>query len=124
MYDGRRAPLQRGWFLPLQLTSVVFCGPHPAGLSADYNLNCLHYSAVAPAYIIINSLSEQPPLCSFQKATETCSLATECQSRFPLSFSKRFWLLQKLFENILEDRDNFFKKYHDFLKNLVISRKK
>jgi hypothetical protein len=42
----------------------VFCitavtgGSHPSGLSADCNLNCLHYSGVASAYNIINSLIE------------------------------------------------------------------
>ncbi len=51
----------------VSVTSIMVCSPHPAGQSADYILNCLHYSAVAPAYIIINSLSEHPPLCSFQK---------------------------------------------------------
>ncbi len=51
----------------VSVTSIVFCGQHPAGLSADYNLSSLHYTAIASAYIIINSLSEHPAVCSFQK---------------------------------------------------------
>ena len=42
------------------------CRPAPAGDSVDCNLNCWHYKAVAPAYVIINSLSEHPSPRSFQ----------------------------------------------------------
>ena len=56
---------------------AVTGGPHPPGSCTSYNLNysiigqlhwnCFNYRAVASAYSIINSLSEHPQICTFQK---------------------------------------------------------
>ena len=73
----------------VSVTSIMVCGPHPAGQSADYNLNCLHYSAVAPAYIIINLLSEHPPLCSFQKKGQKHVLWPRSPSHYFLGASPK-----------------------------------
>ena len=59
-----------------------------------------------------------------EKTSETCTVTTECQSRFPRSFSKWFWLLQNIFEKFLENRVHFFKKCHDFLKKIRDFEKK
>ena len=59
-----------------------------------------------------------------EKTSETCTVTTECQSQFPRSFSKWFWLLQNIFEKFLENRVHFFKKCHDFLKTFRDFEKK
>ena len=97
----------------VSVTSIVVRGPHPAGQSADCNLNCLHYSGLAPAYLIINSHSEHPPLCSFQKKRPKHVLSQRSTGHDFLGVSQNVFGFSKTFLK------NFLKTGYIFSKNVM-----
>jgi hypothetical protein len=104
----------------VSVPSIVVRGPHPAGLSVDCNLNCLHYSGLAPAYLIINSAyliinshSEHPPLCSFQNKRPKHVLSQRSTGHDFLGVSQNGFGFSKTFLK------NFLKTGYIFSKNVM-----
>ncbi len=60
IHNGSCCSSLRGWTRPFQVLCLATGGPHPSVQSVSYNLKPLDYCALAPAYAIINCVSEHP----------------------------------------------------------------
>jgi hypothetical protein len=85
MYDGRRAPLKRGWTGVVTVASVVFVVSIPQDFSADYNVKPMYYSAVAPACFIIKQSVITFICVSSRKSDRNDVLWPQCVSQDRLS---------------------------------------
>jgi hypothetical protein len=100
----------------VSVTSIVVRGPHPARLSADCNLNGLHYSGVASAYIIMNKLNEHLRLCSFQKNMYRglgvpVTISSELLQKWIWTFFGKTASRKDIFPKTLEKKTFFWKSF-------------
>ena len=97
-------------------------GPHPPGWVASCNLKHNNYKAVAPAYAIINSLSEHPHACILHKTNNSnrLMLFPPPRNHFPRLGSQSAPLRSREYlPNLSKFYPNFSNLDKDFFNNLL-----